>query len=630
MSRAPLWPVLRSPRAWILLIAVAVLAVALMALPLPGAERHHDSAILSTDAPDPAAQPAGTTSFRIASFNLLGAGHTDGVDPDRKGWANSAQRLVWTRQLLDQQQIDVVGFQEMHRSQADAWVKNNPDWATFPALAYGVTPAQNSVSWRTSEFRALKTRLIEIPYFNGTEQKMPYVYLEHLRTGQRMWLYNVHNPANIGGDHQKWRDIGFARAIDLVKRLRTNYPGVPVFMTGDMNDREKFFCPTVGGSELVSASGGYATAQTCVPPKGMLVDWLLGTAPNTFTGYRALRTPLVQKTSDHPMVLATANIPSPMMQQNRIRRVVVVTVEGLRWYTLDRQSRNGRAPVVADLRSVGSSTFNARTAVESTQPLPNLFSILTGRPVAVTRGGHGVTRNSLSGTVHQAAGRYVSSVLDLVHNTGGRTRLITSVPSADAVRESWSSTNGGTDPYGLDDGRNKLSAYHRLGSDREAVTRFWQTRANPGMYTHIHLGEPRTVGKKFGFGSRQYAAAVEAFDQNLGMVRRAIRSSDRLRHQTLLVVAATGGGTGTTDGERTASGNYRVPLLVQGPGVVAGQNLYRLNPGWAWPGRERVGYDAQPITTGVVANLVLATLRLPPLPGSTLNGTQNFNVLTLP
>lgn len=615
----------RRPLASVSLLAVFVVVTALgVSSPLSTVD---DAPIALVDGTTN--QPAGSTTFRIASFNLLGAAHTDGDRPKRRGWANSAERLAWTRQILDSQRIDLVGFQEMHAAQAKAWVKDNPDWTTWPALKKGAVTGHNSVSWRADEFRPIQARLVDIPYFKGARQRVPYVLLEHIASGQRLWLHNVHNPANIGGDHQQWRDEGFRVSIDLVNRLRQEHPNVPVFMTGDMNDRQKFFCPTVGQSELVSASGGEATPTSCTPPRGMGIDWLMGTAPNKFTDYRVLRTPKIKKTSDHPLVVGTANIPSATVQESPIKRVVVMTVDGLGSKALKRLSRDQRAPAVRSMRAAGSSTFNARTAYESTRPLPNLISILSGRPVDKARGGHGVRKETLSGTVHSAAGEYVSSVFDLVHNMGGRTQLLSSAPTSDAVVTTWSRA-GGPDPYGPDNGRNKISKHRRASTDRGTVKLFAQGRARPADYTHIHLGRPRKTGLQSGFKGAKYNASVRDLDKNIAIVRRAIRRSPALRAQTMLIVTSTGGGQGRSGSDRTNPATYRVPLLVEGPGVPGGGNLYGLNPSWTSPGANRVPYSATPINTSIIANLTLEALGLPPIPGSSINSRQTFNVLGTP
>ena len=75
-------------------------------------------------------------------------------------------------------------------------------------------------------------------------------------------------------------------------------------------------------------------------------------------------------------------------------------------------------------------------------------------------------------------------------------------------------------------------------------------------------------------------------------------------------------------------------MWVTGPGVPAGADLYSLNPSLLYPGKDQVSYSGtQPLRVGDLANLVTRTLGLPPVPGSTQDVDQRFQVfdpLTVP
>ena len=74
----------------------------------------------------------------------------------------------------------------------------------------------------------------------------------------------------------------------------------------------------------------------------------------------------------------------------------------------------------------GSWTANARADYDATETLQNHSDMLTSRPVSGTYG-HGVSFNSDNGsTIHAAAGSYVTSVFDIVHDNGLRTGLYAS------------------------------------------------------------------------------------------------------------------------------------------------------------------------------------------------------------
>ena len=108
-----------------------------------------------------------------------------------------------------------------------------------------------------------------------------------------------------------------------------------------------------------------------------------------------------------------------------VNRVVAISVDGLNPKAITKLGRSG-APNFHRLMREGASTLNARTAREQTRTLPNHTGMLTGRRIDDRRGGHGVTFNSDTGTtVHRAAGEYVASVFDVVHDRGGSTALFT-------------------------------------------------------------------------------------------------------------------------------------------------------------------------------------------------------------
>ena len=94
-----------------------------------------------------------------------------------------------------------------------------------------------------------------------------------------------------------------------MNRLRAETPFLPVFFTGDMNDREEFFCPVTARTELRAANGGSNVGGDCVLPRPSKIDWIMGTREVTFTGYLARDDELVDRTTDHPVIMATASIP---------------------------------------------------------------------------------------------------------------------------------------------------------------------------------------------------------------------------------------------------------------------------------------------------------------------------------
>jgi hypothetical protein len=67
---------------------------------------------------------------------------------------------------------------------------------------------------------------------------------------------------------------------------------------------------------------------------------------------------------------------------------------------------------------------------------------------------------------------------------------------------------------------------------------------------------------------------------------------------------------------------------VTGPDVLAGGDLYAMNPAFTDPGRNNPAYSSgKPIRSALVANLVTKMLGLPRVPGSRFGRAQDLTVL---
>jgi endonuclease/exonuclease/phosphatase family protein len=265
----------------------------------------------STDTADPAGQaaapaptqtaPSGSgTGFTMASFNLLGSSHTakGGHSP---GMASGPERMPGALQILAQHQVSVAGLQEFQPDQRQAFQRLATGWAMYPGLSMGRKAGENSVAWRTDTWELVKPGLVDITYFNGRERPMPYVLLKNKQTGKQAYFSTFHNPANIGGNMARWRTEATNREIRLFNQLEAT--GIPQFVTGDMNERDVYFCRVTGATRLVAAAGG-SNNGSCRPPKPIQIDWIFGSPSVRFSGYTVDRSPLVRRTTDHPVVVA--------------------------------------------------------------------------------------------------------------------------------------------------------------------------------------------------------------------------------------------------------------------------------------------------------------------------------------
>ena len=253
--------------------------------------------------PRPIALPP-IARFNMASFNLLGSSHT-GRGGHSPGLASGPQRLNGALRILAQHQISVVGFQEFQPNQRAAFRSRARGWQMYPGLSMGRRAGENSVAWRTDTWEMVKPGLIPIPYFNGRIRPMPYVLLRNKQTGVQAYFSTFHNPANIGGNQARFRREATRREIRLFNQLEAT--GMPQFVTGDMNERAEYFCRVTGATPLTAAAGG-SNSGGCRPPRPTQIDWIFGSPGVQWTRYVVDRSPLVRRTTDHPVVVASVTV----------------------------------------------------------------------------------------------------------------------------------------------------------------------------------------------------------------------------------------------------------------------------------------------------------------------------------
>ena len=254
--------------------------------------------------PEPPAPPP-TLDFTISSFNVLGASHTSG-NGKRPGMASGRIRAGRAADLVRRHGSDVVGFQELQGPQLGA-LQRQTAMDFWPGFALRARDTENSIGWRRDKFVAIEKRIVKIPYFNGSPRAMPYVKLRSLDTGVEAWFANFHNPADTSRFHrqQRFRDRATGIEIQLANRLIAT--DVPVFITGDMNERDSYFCAMTSGAPMVAARGGTNNGG-CRADHPRAVDWIFGSQGVTFTRYYEDRSRLVDITTDHPVVVSQVRI----------------------------------------------------------------------------------------------------------------------------------------------------------------------------------------------------------------------------------------------------------------------------------------------------------------------------------
>jgi len=318
-----------------------------------------------------------------------------------------------------------------------------------------------------------------------------------------------------------------------------------------------------------------------------------------------------------------------------ITHVIHISVDGLRPDAITALGPSN-LPNFYRLRTEGAFTDNARSDYDYTVTLPNHCSQLTGRGVLGPTG-HNWTNNTepLPGeTLASNKGSYVAGVFDVVHDHGLSTGEYASKPKFSLFATSWNETNGEPDVIGPDNGRNKIDVYLNVEDTAELVNALVDDLSRqPLNYTFLHLADPDPIGHTYGWDitpGSEYSDAIKVIDERLGEIFDLIDSDSRFAGHTAILLTADHGGSGTDHADPALREDYTVPFYVWGPGVMAGAELYRLNPTDRLdPGTNRPTYwdPVQPIRNGEAANVALKLLGLGPVPGSTIGVAQDLALM---
>jgi hypothetical protein len=376
-----------------------------------------------------------------------------------------------------------------------------------------------------------------------------------------------------------------------VRRLRTSWPAMVIATA--------FF--VVGcHAKPPSSSGASPAAVTPAPPPA---------------------TPSAAETSIMPHTADDQSTDDP------IKHVISISIDGLNTRAIEELGKS-RTPAFHRLMREGAFTLNARTVREKTSTTPNHTAMLTGRRVDAKHGGHGYTENfDNGGTIHQAAGHYVASVFDVVHDNGGSTAFFGAKSKFRLYKRTWN-THGARDRVGRNNGRAKIDRFTIDRNNTRLTSKVTaELRRKPRDFTFVHLSLPDRVGHASGFMGRQYLDAVRRTDRLVGRILNTVADRPELRRHTLVILTADHGGRGASHYNASRLQDFRIPFMAWGPGVPAGRNLYGLNPTFRSPGTSRTSYHGkQPIRNGDLANLATDALDLPRVPGSQFDRPRTLNL----
>ena len=319
----------------------------------------------------------------------------------------------------------------------------------------------------------------------------------------------------------------------------------------------------------------------------------------------------------------------------QIDHVLHISVDGLRGDAIAALGP-ARLPNMTRLRNEGMATDNARCDADRSVTMPNHVSQISGIPVLGAQG-HTWTNNSGTPpgtTLHQNRGSYVTSVFDLVHDSGLRTGLYASKSKFSTIVDSYDSMNGRPDPIGPDDGPAKIDQSMITSNTTNLIAAFLSDMtADPFHYALLHFRNSDSAGHGSGWDlnvGSAYATALETVDGYIGQVLNLIDTNPLFVGRTAIILTSDHGGVGNGHSDPANSLNARIPFIVWGPGVAGNTDIYVMNPGAIVdPG---LGIPAQgsmmpPIRNGFVGNLALQLLGLPSIPASSMGISPSLNVL---
>ena len=241
-------------------------------------------------------------AIRIGTFNVLGSQHTR-PGGDRTRFPRASVRSRGAARLIAAHRVAVLGTQELQPDQLKA-LRSRTGMAAWPGRRWGRKETDNSVLYNAHRFKLISGSRFVIP-FMGRPRPQPILRLKARATGRQFYVVNTH-PSAHGGRYATERRRGERKLVSVVKRLRAT--GHPVLVTGDMNDREQFYCRVAPPARLVAANGG-SYARGCRPPHSPIpVDWVLGGKRTGWTDYWRDTRPVERRISDHFLVSATAHI----------------------------------------------------------------------------------------------------------------------------------------------------------------------------------------------------------------------------------------------------------------------------------------------------------------------------------
>ncbi len=171
-------------------------------------------------------------SFKIGTYNLLGASHTD-PGGDTQAYDSYDVRMTRAVKIMKDNGFEVAGLQELESKQRTKLLQLAGDtYDIYPTTDITTNRfSENSIIWDKSKFSLEEGGKTTIAYNATLDRDIPWVKLKDKGSGQTFYVFNTHDPVNKVNADFRVKDARI-HLTDLEGKLQT---GSPVFMTGDFN-----------------------------------------------------------------------------------------------------------------------------------------------------------------------------------------------------------------------------------------------------------------------------------------------------------------------------------------------------------------------------------------------------------
>jgi hypothetical protein len=238
---------------------------------------------------------------RIGTFNVLGSQHT-APGGERRNYPPASVRSPAQAAFINEHGLEIVGMQELQEDQLNS-ITSRTGLTAYPGYAWGPKETDNSILYDADRFEMVSGDTFTIP-FMGRPRPQPILRLRVRATGREFYVVNTHPSAGHYGKYASERFHGQDVLVGILNGLKAT--GLPILVTGDMNDRAAFYDRVVCRGGLVSASGGSGCASR--PPQMWAVDWVVGSPAVSFTDYVSDSGPGDRKLTDHYVIHTTAHV----------------------------------------------------------------------------------------------------------------------------------------------------------------------------------------------------------------------------------------------------------------------------------------------------------------------------------